>query len=302
MLYNELNYQGENEMLNVIVNPRSLRGTGKRLLEKIEERLCAWGGEYRIFRTEKQGQATELARQLTEEGERTIVAMGGDGTMNDVLSGLTHTDECSLGLIPAGTGNDFATSAHIPFGMDALELILTSEAKPTDYIQFDDGRRSLNIAGLGIDVDVLQRCERMKGFHKKVKYFLSLLVSLVKYRGSTVSVETEGETTVCNALIAAVCNGKYLGGGIPLCPPAEVADGKMDLIVVDCPARRKILPALIKLMKGKILSLPFAHHTVCDRAVITPNNRTIAQYDGELREADGLAATIVKGKLKMFRG
>lgn len=302
MLYNKRNYKGENEMLNVIVNPRSLRGTGKRLLEKIGERLDAWGGEYRIFRTERKGQATELARQLTEEGERTIVAMGGDGTMNDVLSGLTHTDECSFGLIPAGTGNDFATSAKIPFGMDALELILTAEAKPTDYIQFDDGRRSLNIAGLGIDVDVLQRCERMKLFHKKVKYFLSLLVSLMKFRGYRVEVDVNGETSVRTALIAAVCNGKFLGGGIPLCPPAEVADGKMDLIVVDCPARRKILPALIRLMKGKILSLPFAHHTLCDRAVITPGQPSVAQYDGELWETKALGATLVAGKLKMFRG
>lgn len=289
-------------MLNVIVNPRSLRGAGKRLLDKIEERLRAWGGEYRVFRTEKQGEATELARRLTEEGERTIVAVGGDGTLNDVLSGLTHAEECVLGLVPAGTGNDFAASAKIPYGVDALGLILTSEAKPTDYIQFDDGRRSMNIAGLGIDVDVLQRCERMKGFHKKVKYFLSLLVSLMKYRGVTVCVEAEGRTSVGKALIAAVCNGKYLGGGIPLCPPAEVADGKLDLITVDCPARRKILPALIRLMRGKILSLPFAHHTRCERAVITPRTRTVAQYDGELRETDALAATLVTGKLKMFRG
>ncbi|MGN0823175.1 MAG: diacylglycerol/lipid kinase family protein, partial [Candidatus Gallimonas sp.] len=212
-------------MLNVIVTPRALRGKGKKIFRKVQSRLCESGTPHRLLYTERKGDATEFARRLTEEGEREICVMGGDGAINDVLNGLTCVEECTLGVIPAGTGNDFAASARIPRGEKALELILGGEAKPTDYILFDDGRRALNIAGLGIDVDILRRCERMKRFRAKTKYFISLLVSLAKYRGCKIRVEVDGERREHTALIAAVCNGSRLGGGIPLCPPAGISDG-----------------------------------------------------------------------------
>lgn len=290
-------------MLNFIVTPRALRGKkGKKLFRQVEERLNAWGGEYRIFHTERKGHATELARQLTEEGEREIVIMGGDGAVNDVLSGLTHTEEVSFGIIPAGTGNDFAASAKIPHGAAALDLILSTEAKPTDFIQFSDGLRSMNIAGLGIDVDILIRCEKGKVFRGKIKYFLSLLKSLLFYRGTNVRVSVDGKEEERNILIAAVANGKQFGGGIVLCPPAQIDDGMMELMVVDYPKRSKIPGALVKLMKGKILELPFAHRISCTEAKILPAAPCQAQYDGELYETRSLEATLMKHGIKMFRG
>lgn len=274
----------------------------KKLLEAVEARLRETGTEYRIFFTEKRGGGREIAERLTQNGETTVAVIGGDGTLNDVLTGIANPSACRLGLIPAGTGNDFAASANIPYGFAALELILSGEAKPTDFIDFSDGRRSLNIAGLGMDVDILTRCERMKRLHAKSKYFLSLLASLFRYRGCEITVTANGETKTHNALIAAVCNGKRLGGGIPLCPPAEIADGKIDLTVVDCPKRIKLLGALIKLMRGKVFELPFAFHTLCESAVIKPAARCFAQYDGELYETQSLEAKIVNGQLNMFRG
>lgn len=274
----------------------------KKLLQEIEERLRERGTEYRIYFTERRGGGGEIAARLTEEGAATLIVIGGDGTLNDVLSGVADPSACRLGLIPAGTGNDFAASAKIPYGAAALELILSGEAKPTDFIAFSDGRRSLNIAGLGMDVDILTRCERMKRLHARSKYFLSLLVSLFRYRGCEVTVTVNGETKTHNALIAAVCNGKQLGGGIPLCPPADIGDGKLDLTVIDCPRRIKLPGSLIKLMRGKVFDLPFAFHTLCESAVIKPTSRCVAQYDGELYETEALEAEIVHGQLYMFRG
>ena len=289
-------------MLNFIVNPRALLGKGKDLLKKIEARLKEVGKAFQIILTQAKGEATEFARRLTEEGERKIVAVGGDGTMNEVLSGLTNPSECTFGLIPAGTGNDFAASANLPSCDKALDHIVNDEVKATDYIQFDDGRRSLNIAGLGLDVDILLRCERSKISFKKIKYFKSLLSSLIHYRGCKLRVEANGEVKEHNAFIAAVCNGKQLGGGIPLCPVAEIDDGKMDLVVVDYPKRSKILGALIKLMQGKILTVPFAHHILCDRAEVFPAEESYAQYDGEIYPINTFGATLVSGGLMMYRG
>lgn len=286
-------------MLHLIAKPMKKRG--RKLLAQIKERLN--GTPYLLHTTKSKGDGRAIARKLTEAGEHDIIVIGGDGTLNDVLSGISDPSKCTLGLIPAGTGNDFAASAGIPRGIKALELILNGQPQPTDYIQFADGRRSLNIAGLGIDVDILVRCENMKHLHAKSKYFLSLLVSLCKFRGCALTV-TEGETTrEYHALIAAICNGKQLGGGIPMCPPASIEDGKLDFVIVENPPKRSQLPsALIKLMRGKVLSLPFAHHTLCESVTITPSQPCVAQYDGELYPTASLEAVLVHGQLKFFRG
>lgn len=303
MPYTKPFYKREGKMLNLITTPKALKKKGKKILASVEARLKKEGVEYRVFVTERKGHATEIARTLTqEEGETLLVVMGGDGTINEVLNGISRPEDCILGLIPAGTGNDFASFASVPHGSSALDLILNGEAKFTDYIQFDDGRRTMNIAGIGMDVDILSRCERGKFFHGKIKYFISLIASLIKYRGLKVRVTAGDFCEEHNTLIAAVCNGAQFGGGIPICPPAVIDDGKMELIVIDSPKRSKLPWALIKLMKGKILTLPIAKRITCERAEILPETACTAQYDGELFEASVLRAEIVTGKLRIFRG
>ncbi len=289
-------------MLHFIVNPRSLRGKSKGLLEKIEARLKAEQREYVLHKTEKKGDATAYAREISGTAGETIVAIGGDGMANDVLCGIIDPATVTFGLIPAGTGNDFAVSGNIPHGMAALELILKSEPKYTDYLQFDDGHRSLNVAGQGIDVDILERCDRMKVFRGKSKYFLSLIATLFRYAGNRVEIEVDGKKWQTNSMIVSFCNGRVFGGGIPICPPAEIADGKMELVVVDCPKRSKLLGALVKLMKGKLLTLPFAHRFSCERAVVTPLSSHSAQFDGEVYPVESLGVSIVTQKLLMYRG
>lgn len=291
-------------MLNIIVYEKALKRKGRKLLETVKTRLDGAGEEYRIHLLRKAGTASDATLRLTQAGERQIVAFGGDGTVNEVLNGISDPENCELGLIPAGTGNDFAGAAKIPKGIAALELILKGEPKPTDFIQFDDGRRSLNIAGMGIDVDILLRCARKKGGGSKMKYFTSLISSLIHYRPIALDVTADGgEVVHYQSLIACVCNGYQFGGGIPICPDAVIDDGKMELLVADCPPRYKIPAALVKLMRGKLLTLPIAHKVSCTSArIASAEGNALAQYDGEIKECESLTARIVSGKLKMFRG
>lgn len=288
-------------MLNIIVNPCASKGKGEKLLHKAEELLISAGAEYRVFRTHEKGGARKFAQALTDAGETKIIAFGGDGTLNEVLCGVKDPSACELGLIPAGTGNDFAEAAGIPYGLKALDCILKGEAKYTDYLQFSDGNRSMNIAGFGIDVDILERCEA-KDSNKRNKYFKSLLASVSGYRGIDLTVELNGERTEYHALIAAVCNGKQFGGGIPFCPAAKIDDGKMDLVVVEFPKRSKYWGELFRLMRGKLLTRKITHHVLCDKVSLIPSSPCRAQYDGELRALERMDAELISGKLKMFRG
>ncbi|MDE6411035.1 MAG: hypothetical protein K2L02_00665 [Clostridia bacterium] len=291
-------------MLDIIVYQRTLKKKGRKLLSSVESRLKENGTDYCVHIATRPGEAIELSKSLTEAGAKKIVVFGGDGTLNEVLNGMSDPSACELGLIPAGTGNDFSVAAKIPKGLAALDLILNTEPKPTDYIQCDDGNRSINIAGMGIDVDILQRCARKKHGGNKSKYFFSLLSSLAHYKAIELEVSADGgEPVHYQSLIACVCNGSQFGGGIPMCPDAVIDDGKLELVVADCPPRYKIPGALIKLMKGKILTLPITHRVSCTSArIITPSSESVAQYDGEIKACESLTVEIVSGKLKMFRG
>lgn len=281
---------------------KPLKKRKAKLFSEIEARMKAEGKDYEFHVTARKGEARELAEKFSRKEGSVIVVVGGDGTLNDVFSGIADPAACTLGLIPSGTGNDFAAAAKIPFGIKALDLILHSEPQKTDYLAFSDGRRSLNIAGIGIDVDILLRCERMKHFRAKGKYFLSLLASLCKYRAIPMRVRADDEEWEGNYLIAAACNGNRFGGGIPICPPAVIDDGKLELLVVDCPKRLGIPFALVKLMRGKVLSLRIARRVSCETAELIPAEPFTVQYDGELYPAERFCVKVVHGELSMFRG
>lgn len=286
-------------MLNVIVN-RKARRVGK-LIAKTEKRLAAAGIAYRIFYTDKPGAAFKYARSLSSAGGKEFLVVGGDGTVNEVLSGLVDPSVCTLAVMPAGTGNDFAVAAGIPSRMKALELYLNGVPRPVDYIECGT-RRSMNIAGTGIDVEVLRRCERMKYGTRRGKYFRALVACLLRYRGTKLRVTVNGETKEYTALIAAVCNGTQFGGGIPLCPIAEIDDGQLELVIVDCPPPRTLVLELVRLMRGKLLTRPITHHIPCNGAVIEGEGNIFVQYDGEICEEGALNAKIVRGALKLYRG
>lgn len=124
--------------------------------------------------------------------------------------------------------------AGIPLDpLKALDLVLNGEAKYTDYMQLDGGVRGINIIGTGIDVEILQRCRRSKILRGKLQYIFSLVISLFKFKNYSVRTECNGQEHRYQSLIACVGNGTTLGGGIRMCPAAEIDDGLLDFVVVD---------------------------------------------------------------------
>ncbi len=269
-------------MYHIIINPKAGKKRALKNLTVAEKILGERGLAYEVHATGGFRDATEIARRLTEAGERELIVLGGDGTLHEVLNGLVEPAKCNLGLIPSGTGNDFASKAGVPLQADkALELILSGETKPTDFLEVS-GIRCMNVCGMGMDVDVLERCQKGK-LKGKIKYLMSLLKSLFAFKGLPILVESDGIEEKHSALIAAACNGTQFGGGICICPVAEIDDTKMDVVVVDCIGGKwKIIKAFLKLMKGKILEYPAAKHFLCDRVRFTPDTPCTVQLDGEL--------------------
>ena len=285
---------------HIISNPAAGKRSSGKNLKTVEEAFDLGGVSFETHVSQGVGDATKIARKLTEQGETEIVALGGDGTLHEVLNGLADPTACNLGLIPSGTGNDFAEKIGLPTdAKKAASLILTGEAKDTDYLEVG-GLRCMNVAGLGIDVDVLERCKRGK-LRGKIKYLLSLVQSLFSFKGYRVEIVADKIRETRNVLIAAACNGAQFGGGIRICPAAEVSDGKLNAVIVDCIGGKwKIIKAFMALLKGKILEYAATKHFLCDSLKFIPEKPCTVQLDGELYTDTAFDVKLKRG-LKFYR-
>lgn len=287
---------------HIIANPVAgkAKNKGTKNLETAEAVFTANGALFETHVSQVKGDAMQIARKLTENGETEIIALGGDGTLHEVLNGLADPTACHLGLIPSGTGNDFAE--HLGLSLDAekaTNLILSTQPKDTDFLEVG-GHRCMNVGGMGIDVDVLERCERgrLKG---KMKYLFSLIQSVFKFKGLKIEVQSGDYVKTHNALIANACNGSQFGGGIKICPSAQSDDKKLNAVIVDfIDGKMKLVKAFIQLMKGKILEYPKTTHFLCDRMRVVPETPCTMQLDGELYK-DLVFDVTLKSGLKFYR-
>lgn len=288
-------------MLEFVVNGKAGYGRSfQKTQKKISNILTEKGIEYRFHFTRYEKHATEITKKLCKEGATQIIAIGGDGTVNEVLNGL-DVEKTALGIIPHGSGNDFVDSVNIPSKVeDALNVILNGKAKETDFLVCD-GIRGLNIIGTGIDVEILERCESYKIFKGKLKYFFSLIISLIKFKFYDFILHKKENDQERSAMIICCCNGKKFGGGIPVCPVAIADDGQMETLVVSKMNKAKMIGYLIKLMQGKILEQTFCERLTEDQIQATFKNPITIEIDGELYKNIKFDVHIEKAKLKLYR-
>ncbi len=289
-------------MYYLIANEKHLNGKNARKLETVKSVLESAGKEYEILTTSVEGDAKAHTEQITSSGgKHTIIALGGDGTLHDIINGFKNFDNCFLGLIPIGTGNDFAVSARIPKNVrKAAEIIAFGEPKPIDFIELSSGLRSLNAVGMGIDVDVLKRTYAGKNRGRR-KYLKAFISSLIHFKNLNYTVRYDGKEEKHFGMIAALGNGKQFGGGIKLFPEAELGDGYMDLFMVDYISKPKMPLGFIKLMRGKVNKVKQATAVKVKHATIIPDSENFTiQAEGELYENVLIDAHVVSGKLKFF--
>lgn len=293
--------KGDNFLYHFIVNLTAGKGKTKKAVEQIEEYLKEKGVPYAMHESRYPGNAIELARSLSAENVN-IVAVGGDGTFNEILNGI-DIEKAVLGFIPAGVGNDFARTAGMSGKpLEALEDILKGRIVNADYINVgseENMRRCLNVAGTGLDIDVLQRFDRKNG-KTKLQYYTSLVASLFKFKGYDIEMTLDGETTSHNAFLAVAANGQYFGGGMKVSPDSDIYDGKLDVVLIHMTKRRKIPGMLIKFLQGKHLGLAVTKAYKADSVRIKCLQNDFVDIDGELLRGLDFTASVVPGGLKMF--
>ena len=291
-------------MFHFIYNPIAGKGKSVRFRAALEALLAEHGVECAFHETRGRRSAIEIARDLTAaSGDEAadIVAMGGDGTLNEVLNGIRDPANVRLGIIPCGSGNDFAASAGIPLTPEgSLDLLLHGDAKYTDFLECG-GVRGINAIGTGIDVDILRRFNRMKLLKGSAAYLVSLVTTVFAYRAKRFFEVTDAGNIPHRALIACAGNGQRIGGGIAICPEAIIDDGKMDVVIIDDIARPAITAAFIKLMKRQILTLPSTSFKRLSELKVKSDEPMPIQIDGEIYENLPFDVRVVPGKLRVYR-
>ncbi len=270
-------------------------------LHTVEEVFASAGKSVTVHHTQNKGHAKSIAERLTsDKKERTIVVMGGDGTLHEVLNGIKDFDNCCLGLIPSGTGNDFAVAAKIPTDIkSAAQLIAFRAPERIDYIELSNGLRSINAVGMGIDVDVLKHAYAKKGGGKG-KYLTSLIYCLAHFKSYNFTVEYDGKKEKHFGLIAALGNGNQIGGGIRIFPDAVIDDGYMDILMVDYISRFKTIFAFLKLMRGKINAIKEVTAARVKSASFSTEQPCSIQAEGEIYDGMKLEAHVVEGGLRFY--
>jgi diacylglycerol kinase (ATP) len=265
-----------------IVNPAAGQGSGRKAAEVLSELLRRHTVVHKMAFTQRPGHARELAQSA--EG-RFVVAVGGDGTINEVSNALQNTDRV-LGVIPTGSGNDFIKSAGIPRRIeDALDLILRGRIRRIDAgrvcvgvsgngsIQYAPARIFVNGVGVGFDAAVAYRTTQIRYLRGTALYLLAVLQTLGKFRPPYFTVRVDGSSWSGRHLLVATGNGKCAGGGFYLTPAAEVDDGFLDVCAIEdvsvikvlrlIPSvmqRKQIQDRQVKYMRGKVIELSSSDH------------------------------------------
>ena len=287
--------------LHIICNPTSGNGAGRIALQKTLEYLKNHDIHATVHETNRPLHAIELSKQAVQENADTVIAIGGDGTLHEVAQGLIGT-KTALGIIPAGTGNDFIKTIHVPIDTQkALEVILTKTPKPVDTVRIND-LLFINECGCGFDVMVLDFAEKAK---KHVKGILPYLYGVIKtifhFKDIplTYSID-ESPLQKQNILVLAVGNGRFIGGGIPIAPNAIDDDGLLDVLIINSMSKLRMLTVLPGLLKGKIQSFPETSHRYAQKLHVEGSGLRI-NIDGEIISMDSADIQINPLSLLVFK-
>jgi len=282
----------------LIVNPAAGGGTAVQSIPDIESRLSKSGLDFDLVQTEQPWHAVALAQGAAAEVD-VVVAVGGDGTANEVLNGLMLAKEAghtaTMGVLCVGRGNDFAFGVGIPTELAAGCEALTADRRRTIDVgrvvggDFPQGRYFGNGVGIGFDAVVGFVAAKMK----HVKGFLGYFVAAVKtifvyFKAPTVRLEFDDQPMNLHALMVSVMNGSRMGGGFMMAPNAKPDDGVFDLCIARQVSRPRIFAIMLKFMKGTQLEHPAISDGQTSRITVTAVEGVLpAHADGETLCTEG---------------
>jgi diacylglycerol kinase (ATP) len=270
----------------LIVNPRAGAGRGGRVLAKAVPLLRVHGREPVVHVCSNGGEPARLARQAVDAGAELVVAVGGDGQAAAVAQGILGTG-ARLGILPAGSADDFARSLGVPRRdtAAAVALLLHGHCRLIDVVRVemeDDVRHFLNVGGTGFDAVVARRAERIPLLRGAGRYVLAIGRELPTFRAGRFRLTVDGSTREIDAMMIAVANGPTYGGGMRVAPGARLDSGRLDVCVVGRVSRVGFARAFPSVFAGRHVDHPQVTMLQGREVEITADRQFGLTGDGEL--------------------
>ena len=264
--------------IRFIINP--IAGTGKQT--GIEDTIAKHLDNYNIVYTQKNGDATRLSAEAVRDEIDAVIAVGGDGTVNECLIGLVNSDT-ALGVIPCGSGNGFAY--HIGMGRTVEKAIVQLKDAKIDTIDSctANGTPFVNVSGIGFDAHIANLFAGLKerGFIK----YLKLILQELSYKPQEYILQYEGLDRKVKAYMISFANASQYGNDARISPMADVQDGLLDFVIVKAFPKWKIPFFLLKVTRGKTHLSKYVEIIQSKYMKISTEN-TLLHLDGEPYKAE----------------
>lgn len=288
-----------------IINPAA--GSRDRTLEysaAIRTACDARRLNYEIRVSMGPGDCAKIAREAAAAGEEIrLYACGGDGTLNEVVTGAVGFHNAAVTVYAGGSGNDFVRIFDNPDAFTDLDGLLDGVESAFDLIKVNDDY-SLNICSVGLDARIgtdvsnYKRFPLLQGFRA---YAVSTVINVIRGIGEHYVVELNGERIDGEQTMICVCNGRFYGGGFNPVPEADPTDGLLDVLVVKKVRRLQVPGVVGKYKAGKYRQLPeLVRHFRTDRLMIHADRLTPINLDGELRRAKDISISVAGEKVRFF--
>ncbi len=265
----------------LIVNLIAGQGRCKELFPQVKMELDRRQIQYDLHFTNEPMEAVDVAKMGIEAGFSHIVAMGGDGTVNEVANGLLGSD-ATLAVIPAGTGNDFIRMLGIPGNpMQAIDTLLDGTTRTIDLGQVEDDRCFVNGLGIGLDAQVARDVLKMERLRGAPAYITAAVRQVFRFRAFPVTLSTPEEQFELTCLSLGIANGIYAGGGFKLAPRADLDDGLVDISALGDYPKLERLFRLPKVRAGKHVDWKKVTYRQATEVTVSSPNKLIAHVDGE---------------------
>ncbi len=280
----------------VIVNPAARNGAVGRRWETLASQLSALGIDAETAHTQRPGHASELVRDGLRDGPRLVVAVGGDGTVNEVVNGFFDggrpiAPESELAVVPIGTGRDGVRTYGISgkperaialLADGATRTIDLGRATYTAHAGGEESRIFLNIASCGLSGAVAERANRTsKRLGGTPAFLWATIATFAGWKNVPFRITIDGEQRELVANNTIVANGRYFGGGMHIAPDARTDDGLLDAIVFGDVGRVDLALNMHRLYRGTILRHPKASHRLARSVLVEPERALPIEIDGE---------------------
>jgi diacylglycerol kinase (ATP) len=267
-----------------IINPIAGNGKGLKYISKIQHYFKDRTEEFNIELTQYKNHGEEIAKKYADSNNYHIFAIGGDGTINEVLNGMAGTNSI-LSIIPCGTGNDFIKTLY---GNCVIEDYIANLIEGnTIYVDLAkvNSRYYLNIASVGFDSEVaynVSKFKRLRFLPGIIAYLFSVLYTAFKFRAIDLEIEINNKVVKQKTFLLAAANGKCYGGGFFIAPEASLFDEKLDICNIKKVTFLKLLTSIKKAINGDIKHIKEVSYSKCKRVMVTSPKEFTLNVDGEL--------------------